>query len=76
MTMVTSHNSGSSYFSRVELQNACHALTHDNFFIPSMLLGSCRSESGHTNVTLEVPMCSVWNNVSNDSSNCSSNEFM
>lgn len=44
--MVTSRNSGASYLNRVELQNGCLALAHANLFIPSMMLGSCRSESG------------------------------
>lgn len=48
VTLVTAHNSGSSYLNRVELQNGCLALAHANLFIPSTLNGSCMAsgESG------------------------------
>ena len=43
-TLVTTRSSGSSYLSRVELQNGCLSRAHSNLFIPSALNGSCYSE--------------------------------
>ena len=43
VTLVSSRSSGSSYLNRVELQNGCLALGHNNLFIPSTLAGSAFS---------------------------------
>lgn len=40
-TIVTTHNSGSSFLNRVELQNGCLSQGHSNLFILSTLAGSC-----------------------------------
>ena len=58
MTLLTTRSSGSSYLNRVELQNGCLALAHNNLFIPSTLSGSCvNSESGK--IDQEVLRCNL-----------------
>ena len=43
VTILTSRASGSSYLTRVELQNGCLALGHSNLFLPSTLGGNEKS---------------------------------
>ena len=50
-TLVSSRSSGSSYLNKVELQNGCLALGHNNLFIPSTVAGSAFSpETGAVDI--------------------------